>query len=128
MRSCVRILLTSAFLFFCHSRTAWSQTSEENCIVKVKYEWSVPVGSCMISNNSYKAYFVNQCQQTLDIKLAIQEKSMRWKTFNHLSIAPGDTVVGFACEGTGKYVTWHRPTGNKTIIFPSDDQINRDYK
>jgi hypothetical protein len=105
-----------------------SQSAQENCIVKVNAEWAVPVGSCMNAHNSYKAYFVNTCSNTVDIKLAVQEKSMRWKTFNHLSIAPGDTVAGYACDGTGKYVTWFRPTGNKTIIFPTDDEINRDYK
>ncbi len=105
-----------------------AQTSKEGCIVKVYSEWAVPVGSCIGSNNTYKAYFVNQCGKSVDIKLAIQEKSNRWRVFNHLNIAPGDTVSGYACDGTGKFVTWSRPTGNKSIVFPTDDEINRDYK
>ena len=105
-----------------------AQTSKEGCIVKVNSEWAAPVGSCISSNNTYKAYFVNQCGKSVDIKLAIQEKSNRWRVFNHLNIAPGDTVSGYACDGTGKFVTWSRPTGNKSIVFPTDDEINRDYK
>jgi len=105
-----------------------AQTNNEGCILKVNSEWSIPVGNCINSNNTYKAYFVNQCGKPVDIKLAIQEKSNRWRVFNHLNIAPGDTVSGYACDGTGKFVNWSRPSGNKSIVFPTDDEINRDYK
>ncbi|MFZ9942297.1 MAG: hypothetical protein ACO3O0_01690 [Bacteroidia bacterium] len=128
MRYFIKLAIMAASCVLFQMKNTSAQSAEDNCILKVNAEWSVPVGSCMDANNSYKAYFVNTCTKTVDIKLAIQEKSMRWKTFNHLSIAPGDTVAGYACNGTGKYVTWFRPSGNKTITFPTDDEINRDYK
>ena len=122
---CLIILMVSLLVSNCKSI---AQTNNEGCIVKVNSEWAIPVGNCINSNNTYKAYFVNQCEKSVDIKLAIQEKSNRWRVFNHLNIAPGDTVSGYACDGTGKFVTWSRPSGNKSILFPTDDEINRDYK
>jgi hypothetical protein len=122
----ILVLITASVLFSNYSSIA--QSNNEGCIVKVNSEWSNPVGNCINSNNTYKAYFVNQCGKSVDIKLAIQEKSNRWRVFNHLNISPGDTVSGYACDGTGKFVTWSRPTGNKSIVFPTDDEINRDYK
>ena len=122
---CLIILMVSLLVSNCKSI---AQTNNEGCIVKVNSEWAIPVGNCINSNNTYKAYFVNQCEKSVDIKLAIQEKSNRWRVFNHLNIAPGDTVSGHACDGTGKFVTWSRPSGNKSIVFPTDDEINRDYK
>lgn len=128
MNFTIRHTIITLFLILGSALIARSQDPEENCIVKVNAEWAVPVGSCMNANNSYKAYFVNKCEKIVDVKLAIQEKSLRWKTFNHLAVAPGDTIAGFACDGTGKYVTWFRPAGNKMISFPTDEEINRDYK
>ena len=122
---CLIVLMVSLLVSNCKSI---AQTNNEGCIVKVNSEWAIPVGNCINSNNTYKAYFVNQCEKSVDIKLAIQEKSNRWRVFNHLNIAPGDTVSGYACDGTGKFVTWSRPSGNKSIVFPTDDEINRDYK
>ncbi|MFM7055066.1 MAG: hypothetical protein ACKOX7_10045 [Bacteroidota bacterium] len=128
MKTTVKSLTISLVSLLIYNFDSIAQSSNEGCIVKVNSEWAVPVGSCINSNNTYKAYFVNQCGKSVDIKLAIQEKSNRWRVFNHLNIAPGDTVSGYACDGSGKFVTWSRPTGNKSIVFPTDDEINRDYK
>jgi hypothetical protein len=68
----------------------------------------------------------NVCSEKIDVKVAVQERSNRWRTFNMNNMAPGDTISGYACEGTGKYVFWTRQAGDKTIEFPSDEEISKD--
>jgi D-lyxose ketol-isomerase len=69
----------------------------------------------------------NVCTETLDVKIAVQEKSMRWRTYNQLNMAPGDTISAYACEGTGKYMFWAKKTGDNTILFPSDQEIDIEF-
>lgn len=128
MKTSIKNLVVLLSLLMASNRESMAQTKNEGCIAKVNSEWSVSAGNCMNANNTYKAYFVNECGKSVDIKLAIQEKSNRWRVFNHLNISPGDTVSGYACDGTGKFVTWSRPTGDKSVVFPTDDEINRDYR
>ncbi|MFN5324384.1 MAG: hypothetical protein ACK5C5_05660 [Bacteroidota bacterium] len=115
------------YLFF-NSYGAFSQENKPNCISKVKSEWGENCSGCQNSTNSYRAFFVNTCDKSMDVKIAIQEKSLRWKTYTMMNVAPQDTISGYACEGTGKFMSWHRRVGDKGSLFPSDDEINRDYK
>lgn len=113
-----------AFLI-CMSSFTETQKDEDNCLKKIKGEWGKGQG-CTNRSKSYKVSFVNNCTDTLDIKMAVQERSLRWKTFKYFKVPPGDTISGYSCDATGKYITWKKPTDDASIIFPSDEEINRD--
>ena len=123
-KSALALMATSLLLFTMVAFTNVNQT-ETDCLVKLKGEWG-KVSGCTNKSKSYRVYFVNNCPDTLDIKLAVQEKSLRWKTFKHFQVPPGDTVSGYACDATGRYISWKKPKDDTSVVFPSDDEINRD--
>lgn len=45
----------------------------------IKSEWGSKCINCKEFNNSYKVYFVNTCNDTLDIKVSMQNKNKTWK-------------------------------------------------
>lgn len=98
-----------------------------HCLVKYNSEWNKPCTQCSDYSKSYRVYFRNECEQKLDVKVAAQEADKRWRTFNRLEMLPKDTIVAYACKGTGKYMTWVRKTGDATFVFPTDEEINNQY-
>lgn len=98
------------------------------CLVKYKSEWSKPCTQCSDYQKSYRVYFRNECTAKLDVKCAAQESDKRWKTFTKLEMMPNDTIVAYACKGAGKYLYWVRNSGDATVQFPSDEEINEQYK
>ncbi len=98
-----------------------------HCLAKYSSEWSKPCTQCADYSKSYRVYFRNECEQKLDVKVAAQESDKRWRTFNRLEMLPKDTIVAYACKGTGKYMTWVRRAGDQTFVFPSDEEINTQY-
>ncbi len=97
------------------------------CLVKYRSEWSKPCTQCTDYSKSYRAYFRNECSEKLDVKVAAQENDKRWKTFSRLNMEPGDSIVAYACKGSGKYLYWVRKAGDNVIVFPTDDEINQQY-
>jgi hypothetical protein len=67
------------------------------------------------------------CAENIDVKVAVQERTMRWRTFSQNNMAPGDSISGYACTGTGKYIFWSRTAGDKTVVFPTDEEIEKEY-
>lgn len=123
-----RVLLPLLSVFLLSTVYAFTtQQGEPDCLVKIKGDWG-KVPGCTNISKSYRVFFVNNCNDTLDIKLAIQEKSLRWKTFKHYQVPPGDTISGYSCDATGRYISWKKPKDDASVLFPSDDEINRDYK
>lgn len=108
------------------------QTSNQDdkyaeCLKKSNSNWGSNCGSCYNSSKSYRINMKNVCEEKLDIKLAVQERSMRWKTFNQNNMMPGDSISGYACEGTGKYVFWTRKAGDNTVVFPTDEEVEKEF-
>jgi hypothetical protein len=97
------------------------------CLQKSSSVWGSNCGSCYSYSRSYRVNLKNTCNETLDVKVAVQEKSMRWRTYNQLNMAPGDTISAYACEGTGKYMFWAKRSGDNTILFPSDQEIDVEF-
>ncbi len=97
------------------------------CLKKSSSEWAGNCGSCYNSSKSYRINLKNVCTENLDVKVAVQERSKRWRTFSQNNLAPGDTISSYACEGTGKYVFWNRKAGDKSIVFPTDDEIEKEF-
>jgi hypothetical protein len=102
------------------------QESNE-CLKKSSSEWGSNCGACYNSSKSYRVNLKNVCTENIDVKVAVQEKTMRWRTFNQNNLAPGDSISAYACEGTGKYIFFTRKAGDKTIIFHTDDEVEKDY-
>lgn len=97
------------------------------CLKKSSSSWGSNCGSCYNSAKSYRINLKNTCSEKLDVKVAVQERSMKWKTFNQINLAPGDTITAYACEGTGKYVFWTRKAGDNNIVFPTDTEIEAQF-
>jgi hypothetical protein len=97
------------------------------CLKKSSSEWGSNCGACYNSSKSYRVNLKNICKENIDVKVAVQEKTMRWKTFNQNNLPPADSISAYACDGTGKYVFWTRKAGDKTIVFPTDDEIEKEY-
>ncbi len=97
------------------------------CLKKSSSEWASTCGSCYNSSNSYRINLKNVCTENLDVKVAVQERTKRWRTFSQNNLAPGDTISSYACEGTGKYVFWNRKAGDKSIVFPTDEEIEKEF-
>lgn len=97
------------------------------CLQKSSSEWASNCGSCYNSSKSYRVNLKNVCKDNLDVKVAVQERSRRWRTFTQNNMAPGDSISSYACEGTGKYVFWNRVAGDKTIVFPTDEEIEKEF-
>lgn len=98
-----------------------------SCIVKFDAKWGQDCKQCSQSDKSYTVYFRNECSRILDVKLAVQESDLRWRTYTRLSIRPDDIISGYACQGTGRYLYWVRKTGDTAIHFPTDEEINTQY-
>ncbi len=98
-----------------------------HCLVKYKSEWGKSCTQCQEWSKSYRVYFKNTCDKKLDVKCAVQETDKRWRTFTKYNLLPQDTLVGYACKGTGKYMLWPREAGDNMVVFPGDDEINEKY-
>ncbi|MBL0343218.1 MAG: hypothetical protein IPP71_21585 [Bacteroidetes bacterium] len=97
------------------------------CLAKSSSAWGSNCGSCYNSAKSYRINLKNVCDEKIDVKVAVQERSNRWRTFNQNNMIPGDSLSGYACEGTGKYVFWTRKAGDNTIVFPTEDEIDKEF-
>lgn len=77
--------------------------------------------------DSYTVVLKNTSKDLVDIKIAVQEKTKKWRCFNHESVAYNDTVIGYACVGTGKFLKWVKKAGDRTTAFPTDQEVNDEY-
>jgi len=125
----IKALLTILLLTILHIATpaVIPGQEEEECLKKSSSQWGSNCGACYNSSKSYRINLANLCDRSIDVKLAVQEKTLKWRTFNVNNLAPGDTISGYACEGTGKYVSWSRTAGDRTIIFPTDEEIEKEF-
>lgn len=103
------------------------QNDITDCIKKYASKWGENCIQCYNSDNSYKVFLRNVCTEKIDVKCAVQENTKQWKTFIRTEMFPNDTMVAYACNGTGKYRCWVKKAGDKSIQFPSDGEINATY-
>jgi len=127
------ITILSFILFFVYTLPVANERPEKDqddyatCLSKSSSAWASNCGMCINSSKSYRINLKNVCDEKLDVRLAVQERSMQWKTYNLNNMAPGDTISGYACEGTGKYVFWTRKAGDNTIVFPTEAEIELEF-
>lgn len=103
------------------------QKSYTDCVLKYRSAWGEDCSQCASWNDSYVVYLKNTCNESIDVMICVQESSKEWKRFQHSGMAPGDSLRAYACVGTGKYLAWGRRAGDESVVFPSLEQVNRDY-
>ena len=97
-----------------------------DCLVKYKSEWGEATTRCN-GPDTYKVYLRNSCTESIDVLVCVQEADKSWRPFSHNGMAPSDSMVGYACKGTGKYLWWARKAGDMEILFPTIDEVNEQY-
>lgn len=117
--------LLPTFIYAQEKDTSTSDYSE--CLKKTSSMWGEKCLQCMNFDNSYRVNLANICKETLDVKVAVQEYTKRWRTFLRSELAPDDSVSAYACVGTGKYIFWARKAGDKAVMFPTDEEINQKF-
>lgn len=120
----ISCFLVALSLFFLSFKNAGDDKDLNTCLTKVDYKWGAECKPCNTGGKTYKVRFVNSCTDTLSVKIAVQENHKRWRTFNRPQVLPNDTISGFACEGTGKYLYWTKKWNDNTVDFPTDEEIN----
>ena len=110
-----------SFNVFCQSD---SVPDYSECLTKKSSVWGEKCSQCMNYNDSYRVNLINVCKDTIDVKVAVQENTKRWRTFLRSNLAPSDSVSAYACIGTGKYIYWAKKAGDKAVSFPTDEVIN----
>ena len=124
----VRIIYCILFctITFLSTNDCKGQNANGDPLKKTSFQWGSTCSACYNSTNSYRVNFLNVSGNRLDVKLAVQEKTFKWRTFILNDIAAGDSVSAYACDGTGKYSYWTRIAGDKNTVFPTDDEIVRE--
>lgn len=123
----VPLLVVVSLLFFNAKNTFDpAQTDMGDCLAKFKSAWGESTSRCS-GADTYKVWLKNTCTSSIDVLVCVQEADKTWRPFSHNGMAPNDSMVAYACEGTGKYLYWARNAGDDTVIFPTVDQINKKY-
>lgn len=117
------IILFSLMVHVLQAQTADKDYSD--CLTKVHSAWSTVCSQCTSVENTYRINLKNTCSETVESKVCVREKSNRWRIFHFRSIAPGDSVSAYACDGTGKYMHLTRKAGDMTVILPDDNEIQQ---
>ena len=123
----ILLLISSVFFQNIESTNVEEQTSYTDCVVKYRSAWGEDCSQCAAWNDSYVVYLKNTCDQSIDVMVCVQESNMEWKRFHHTAMAPGDSLRAYACAGTGKYLAWGRRAGDESVVFPTIEQVNKDY-
>ena len=122
------LLLFAVIVFTAFHSKDKHPTDMRDCLEKVKSNWGEKCLGCESNyKDSYKLTLVNICEETLDIKVAVQNTNITWRIFDKESLAPGDTFFAYSCEGTGRFLKWVKKAGDKTISFPSNPEIYKLY-
>lgn len=120
----IAILLTSTLLY---AQEFEQGDKYSNCLKKTSSRWADNCQQCYSASKTYRVYLTNVCDETLDVKIGVQENTKKWRTFIRTKLLPRDSVSAYACVGTGKYIFWARKAGDKEITFPTDEEINLKY-
>lgn len=134
MRSLIQtILCLSLTIGFSNSISAQDYS---HCVEKIGSKWGEVCEKCEYYKEgfrrsfeeTYQATFQNVCGETVELKVAMQEKDLTWRIFPIKVLDPEQTFTGFACKGSGKYLYWVRGLDDREIILPSDRDIITEYR
>jgi len=108
----------------------------DHCVEKIGSNWGEVCEKCEYYKEgfkrsfeeTYQVTFQNVCGETVELKVAMQEKDLTWRIFPIKVLDPEQTFTGFACKGSGKYMFWVRGLDDREIILPSDRDIITEYR
>ncbi len=104
------------------------QQSYTDCLEKYRSAWGEDCSQCATWKDSYVVYLKNTCNQSIDVMICVQESNMKWRRFQHNGMAPGDSLRAYACKSnSGKYLKWGRRAGDESVVFPSIEEVNKEY-
>ena len=98
------------------------------CFKKYASAWGETCPDCKTYKDSYKVKLRNECDEKIDVMVCVQEANKTWKRFQWNDVKAKDSVIAYACEGTGKYLKWVRRSGDKSTTFLTVDEVNAKYK
>ena len=129
----VFLVAIAGFLFSFSNKAIIEDTN--SCIKKVGSEWGAVCEDCVNYkgykrdySETYTVYLQNTCSDKIEVKCCVQEADKTWRCFPEKVLNPNDTITGFACRGSGKYLYWTRKAGDREIVFPTDQEVNQQYK
>lgn len=101
-----------------------------DCLVKYKSKWGENnCSQCGLSSpDSYVVYVKNTCSKKIDVMIGVQEESKWWRLSTFYGVNSSDTIRVYACKGTGKWLKWAREANDKSFAFPSQQEVNEQYK
>jgi len=99
-----------------------------DCVQKFRSGWGEECSQCTNWKDSYVVHLRNTCTESIDVMVCVQESDKTWKRFQHSGMAPKDSLRAYACNGTGKYLSWARKAGDENVTFPSVEEVNKKYK
>ncbi len=105
-----------------------ASTDYADCVQKYRSGWGESCSQCSNSKDSYVVYLRNSCTEPIDVMVCVQESDKTWKRYQHSVMAPKDSLRAYACIGTGKYLSWARKAGDESTVFPSLEEVNKNYK
>jgi hypothetical protein len=117
----------------------WAGAQDRNpadCLMKVDSRWGAPCDRCEAYtpelkrdySGTYQVDLRNTCRETVEVKVAVQEKDGNWRTFPVKVLEPEATMTAFACTGSGKYMYWVRRINEHEMILPTDREILSQYR
>ncbi len=106
------------------------QTGDElvDCLVKVKSKFGETCSQCGNSPDTYVVYVKNTCSKKLDVMIGVQESALWWRLATFHGVNSSDTLRVYACTGTGKWLRWAREAGDPSYSFPTQAEVNAQYK
>jgi hypothetical protein len=131
----VSILLLGSFNPSLYT-SSYTDKDYYSCFDKPETKWGEYCKECVEYEKGYKVkhddtfvvYMKNKCSESIDVKCCVQENDKTWRCNQLLGLGEKGVIRGFACFGTGKYRYWVRKNGDKSVVFPSDEEINEQFK
>jgi len=131
MRSTALFILGLAILVFigltAYKPSAIADRDWNECVEKYDSKWGATCKNCTFTKDTYRVSLKNICEEKIDVMCCVQEKYKNWKCYTLTELASQDTIIGYACEGTGKYLFWAKKAGDNEIGFPSIEEVNKTY-
>ena len=126
----ISVLVPLMVAFISPSKTKFNFQNVEwnNCLEKYGSAWGEDCLKCQYKKDTYKVKLRNTCTDALDVVVCVQEEDKTWRYSTFNGVPPKDSVIAYACKGTGKYLKFVRKAGDKAIILPTADQVNAQYK